>query len=331
MRRRTLLGGLVATATGAVTGYATTRQQPAAAGSRAALTDVMASTKTSRLAPRDVTAYVPPAGWAPAHRHAVGLRDFGFARGADRPLPTRVWYPATGSADHAVTAAATPAPGPYPIVLFSHGLSSQPNDYAELLTAWARAGFVVAAPIYPHTSYGTADLNTYDIANQPADASAVLTQLLALNGGGDPLSGHLDAGRVGAAGHSAGGITTAGLFSAARDARLKAGLLLAGTDFRSAPFTGAPAALLMVHGTRDDTVAYAAGRTVFAAVPWSRALLTVTGGGHEIAAGDIAAVTATTTEFLRWSLYGDPHARRRLPVRAALGGVATLDDQLGGY
>ena len=329
MRRRTLLGGLVATATGAVTGYATTRQQPAAAGIRSALSDVMSSTTTSRLTPRPVTPYTPPAGWAPAHRHAVGRRDFGFARGADRPLPTRVWYPATGSPAGPVTTAAVPARGSYPVVLFSHGLSSQPNDYTELLTAWARAGFVVAAPIYPHTSYGTAQFNTYDIVNQPADASAVLSQLLALNGGGDPLSGHLDAGRVGAAGHSAGGITTAGLLSAERDTRLKSGILLAGTDFRSAPFTGAPAALLMVHGTRDDTVAYAAGRTVFAAVPWSRALLTVTGGGHEIAAGDIAAVTATTTEFLRWSLDGDPDARRRIPAKAALGGVATLDDQLG--
>ena len=328
MRRRTLLAGLVATATGAATGYATTRPQAASADSRSQPTDVMSSTRTSRLAPRAVTAYVPPAGWAPAHRFAVGVRDFAFARGADRPLPTRVWYPATGSAGLTPTAAPTAARGAYPVVVFSHGLSSQPSDYAELLAGWARAGFVVAAPIYPHTSYGTADFNTYDIVNQPADAGAVLTQLLALNGG-DPLSGHLDAGRVAAAGHSAGAITTAGLFSAARDSRLKAGILLAGSDFRSAPFTGDPAALLMVHGKRDDTVAYGAARTVFAAIPWSRAMLTVTDGGHQIAGGDIAAVATTTTEFLRWSLDGDVAARRRIPARAAIGGVATLEDQLG--
>jgi hypothetical protein len=83
-----------------------------------------------------------------------------------------------------------------------------------------------------------------------------------------------------------------------------------------------------VHGIKDDTVAYAAGHTVFEAVPWSRGMLTITDGGHEIAAGNIAAVSGSTTEFLRWSLYGDPAARRRLPVRAAIGGVATLADQL---
>jgi hypothetical protein len=212
--------------------------------------------------------------------------------------------------------------------LFSHGLSSQPNDYAELLTAWAQAGFVVAAPLYPHTSHGTADFNSYDIVNQPADASHVLSLMLALNGGSDPLGGRLDADRLAAAGHSAGAITTTGMFSADRDARLKAGVVLAGTDFRSTPFRGAPAGMFFVHGVKDDTVAYAAGHTVFEAVPWSRAMLTITDGGHEIAAGDIAAVTTSTTEFLRWSLYGDVTARRRIPAKAAIGGVATLEDQL---
>jgi dienelactone hydrolase len=328
MRRRAVLSGLLAAVAGAAATGVAIGQQPARAAGKSGESDIMGSTTSSVLRPRPITPYVPVAGTAPGRRFAVGLRDFGFARGADRPLPTRVWYPATGSPGGAVTTAAAPASGPFPLVLFSHGLSSQPNDYAELLTAWARAGFVVAAPLYPHTSHGTADFNSYDIVNQPADASSVLTSMLALNGSADPLSGKLDPGRVAAAGHSAGAITTTGLFSADRDERLKAGVVLAGTDFRSTPFVGAPAGLLFVHGVKDDTVAYAAGHTVFEAVPWSRAMLTITDGGHEIAAGDIPAVTATTTEFLRWSLYGDPEARRRIPVKAAIGAVATLEDQL---
>jgi dienelactone hydrolase len=319
---------MVATVAGAAAGGLATGEQPAGAAARSGQSDIMGSTTTSALAPRPVTPYVPVAGSAPERRFAVGLRDFGFARGADRPLPTRVWYPAGGSPGDPVTTAAAPAHGCFPLVVFSHGLSSQPNDYAELLTAWARAGLVVAAPLYPHTSHGTAEFNSYDIVNQPADASSVLTSMLALNDSTDALRGRLDADRAGAAGHSAGGITTTGLFSADRDERLKAGIVLAGTDFRSAPFSGSPAGMLFVHGVKDDTVAYTAGHTVFEAVPWSRAMLTITGGGHEIAAGDIAAVTATTTEFLRWSLYGDPAARHRIPVKAAIGGVATLEDQL---
>lgn len=328
MRRRAVLSGFLAAAAGTAVAGVAIAQEPARAAGKSGESDIVSSTTTSVLRPQPITPYVPVAGTAPERRFAVGLRDFGFARGADRPLPTRVWYPATGSPGGAVTTAAAPAPGRFPLVVFSHGLSSQPNDYAELLTAWARAGFVVAAPLYPHTSHGTASFNSYDIANQPADASSVLTSMLALNGSADPFSGHLDPDRLAAGGHSAGAITTAGLFSADRDPRLKAGVVLAGTDFRSTPFAGAPAGMFFVHGIKDDTVAYAAGHTVYEAVPWSRAMLSITDGGHQIAAGNIPAVTATTTEFLRWSLYGDAAARRRIPAKSAIGGVATLEDQL---
>jgi hypothetical protein len=39
-------------------------------------------------------------------------------------------------------------------------------------------------------------------------------------------------------------------------------------------------------------------------------------------------VAETTVEFLRWSLYGDPAAKGRLPAAAARGGLARLDDNL---
>jgi hypothetical protein len=39
-------------------------------------------------------------------------------------------------------------------------------------------------------------------------------------------------------------------------------------------------------------------------------------------------VTETTVEFLRWTLYGDAEAKRRLPTDARRGGLATLDDHL---
>jgi dienelactone hydrolase len=211
------------------------------------------------------------------------------------------------------------------VVVFSHGLLSQPADYTALLSGWARAGFVVAAPLYPHTSLGAAGYNAYDIVNQPADASAVLDQVLALNFQAGPLRGRLDPTRLAAAGHSAGGITTAGLFSAHRDTRLKAGIVLAGTDFLGTPFSGPPAALLFVQGRLDRTVTHRAATTVFNAVPWSRAMLTVTAGDHQTTDAELPAVGGTGAAFLHWSLYGGLPA---LAGPAALGGVATLDDQL---
>lgn len=305
MRRRTLLLGL---ATAAGTGGGLAVAAPSAAASSAA--DIFATTKTSALPPRAVTPCPPVAAARPAPVTSVGRQDYVFAR-AGRSLHTRVWYPV--------------GPGPYPVVVFSHGLHSQPDDYAALLIRWALAGFVVAAPLYPHTSLGAAEFTAYDIVNQPADASAVLSQVLELNAVAGPLRGRLDPTRLAAAGHSAGGITTAGLFSAHRDNRLRAGIILAGTDFLGTPFSGPPAPMLFVHGRLDRTVSYQAARTVFAAVPWSRAMLTVTDGGHQTLAPEFNAVGGTGAEFLRWSLYGGTPG---LAAAAAQGGVATLDEQL---
>jgi dienelactone hydrolase len=334
MRRRTLLlglaAGMAATVTGCSSGSAevpspASNRTPAAAPSA---NGPFASVNRSPLLPRTVTPYAPAAGTAPAGAFAVGRRGWAVTRGPDRPLTVQTWYPAAGGAGAAPIADATPAPGRFPVVLFSHGLTAAPDDYADMLARWAQAGFVVVAPRYPHTWRDATDYDPGDVVNQPADASYVLTQVLALDRSSDPFAGRLDPDRVAAAGHSGGGITTAGLFSSSRDDRLKAGIIQAGTDLAGASFQGATAALLFVHGRRDDTVRYDAGHTVFEATPWSRAMLTITDGGHTTTGADFAAVTGTSTDFLRWSLYGDAAAKTRIPVSAAVGGVATLEDQL---
>jgi fermentation-respiration switch protein FrsA (DUF1100 family) len=334
MRRRTVIANLTAAAAGGLVGCSV--RQPTATPPGATVPSgtvpsatptthapALSATASSSLAPRTPEPYVPPPGTAPAHTFAVGVRDLDFNR-VGRPLPVRVWYPTPGTPGGSPARGATPATGPFPLVLFSHGLTAQPQDYAPMLIRWARAGIVVAGPTYPHTHYQAPEFNPADIVNQPADASYVITQLLA----GGPLRDHLDPGRLGAAGHSGGGITTVGLFTGARDPRLKAGVVLAGTDLGGAPFTGPPAALLFVHGKRDRTVTYAAAHAVFKAVPWSRAMLTVTNGGHLTNGREFEAVAGTSTAFLRWALYGDPAARVELPSRAAVGHVATLEDDL---
>jgi fermentation-respiration switch protein FrsA (DUF1100 family) len=274
-------------------------------------------------------AATPPAGRAPARTFAVGTRKLSLSRGKDRPLPTTVWYPAVGTAGRAPARGLAPATGPFPVVLFSHGLTAQPSDYSAMLTRWARAGFVVAAPAYPYTSTGVPKFSPLDVINQPADASAVLTAVLALNSkAGDALRGKINTDRVAAAGHSAGGITTVGLFTGSRDDRLDAGIVLAGRRVLAAPFRGTPAPMLFVHGKRDRTVAYADGLAAFKAVPWPRAMLSITEGGHLVNGGDYEAVAGTTVEFLRWSLYGDRAAKARIPARAATDKGAKLIDEL---
>ncbi|SCE90557.1 Alpha/beta hydrolase family protein [Micromonospora matsumotoense] len=283
--------------------------------------------KASAPAPR------VPAGTAPAEAFAVGVRQLKLNRGGDRPLPVTLWYPARGTAGEAAQRNATAATGRFPVVAFSHGLDGRPVDYQVLLTRWAAAGFVVAAPTFPHTGKGT-DGSVLDVLNQPADVSYVLDKVLALDAkAGDQLRGRLATDRVGAAGHSAGGVTTIGLFTTGRDERLRAGVVLAGTGLGvGTAFAGAAAPQLFVHGQADEVVDYAAGKAVYDAVPWPKAMLSLPRGDHGRALlGDgpaLRVVADTTIEFLRWSLYGDEAAKGRLPASAARGDVAVLDDRL---
>ncbi|MEV0943030.1 alpha/beta hydrolase family protein [Micromonospora wenchangensis] len=274
-----------------------------------------------------------PAGTAPTRAFAVGVRQLTLNRGGDRPLPVTLWYPARGTAGGAAQRDAPVAAGRFPVVAFSHGLDGRPTDYRALTTRWTAAGFVVAAPMFPHTGKGT-DGSVLDVLNQPADVSYVLDEVLALDvKAGDPLRGRLATDRVAAAGHSAGGVTTIGLFTTGRDERLRAGVVLAGTGLGvGTAFAGAAAPQLFVHGRADEVVDYAAGRAVYDAVPWPKAMLSLTRGDHgRILLGDDTAlrvVSDTTIEFLRWTLYGDAAARDRLPASATRGDVATLDDRL---
>ncbi|HEX5740405.1 MAG TPA: chlorophyllase [Pilimelia sp.] len=255
---------------------------------------------------------VLPARAVPAGGYAVGQRTLAVRRG-ERQLAVTLWHP-RGAAGAA----------PWPVVLFSHGLGGVPADYGPLLRRWAAAGLVVAAPTYPRTSRGTR-LEPLDVLAQPADATAVLDRVLALDrAAGDPLRGRLDTRRVAAAGHSAGGITTIGLFTTQRDPRLRAGIVLAGSTLGlSVPYTGRPAPLLFVHGQQDTIISYATGRAAYDAVPWPKALLTIPDGDHgqTLRAGrgrTFDAVAEATLAFWHHALYGDPTAAARLRPPAAV-------------
>jgi fermentation-respiration switch protein FrsA (DUF1100 family) len=303
--RRTVVKALGAAAATAALGACTTAPAPAQV---AAPTAAKPTTKPTAKPTTNPAAKPRPKTTAPAKTFAVGVRDLKLARGTDRPLPTTVWSPT--------------AAGKFPLILFSHGFTARPSDYADLLVTWAKAGFVVAAPAYPHTAAGVADYNVLDVINQPADAAYVITQVLA------KVGNRVDRQRIAAAGHSAGGITTLEMFSGNRDDRLVAGVVLAGRQILAIPFTGPSAPLLFVHGKLDDTIAYADGRAAYDAVPWPKAFLTVTKGGHVTTPADFGVVATTTTDFWRWSLYGDSAAKARLPRDAAAGKVATLANHL---
>ncbi|MER7166594.1 alpha/beta hydrolase [Micromonospora sp. NPDC000207] len=260
---------------------------------------------------------------APERAYAVGVRTLTLDPGSARPLPVTVWFPAEGT---------EVADGRFPVVLYSHGLRSLPELHAALTTRWAAAGFVVAAPTYPHTNRHAARFSREDVRHQPADGWRVIRHLVRLDARrDDPLAGHLDVRRVAAAGHSAGGFTTAGMFSAGHHPRLRSGIVIAG-GARVGGFTGPDRPTLFVHGSADPIVTASVGRAAYQRVRGPSAFLSLLGQGHGeyLTPGrpGFSQVLATTTDFLRWTLYGDAAAGRRIPGDARLPGVTAFDDRL---
>ncbi|MEU7870680.1 chlorophyllase [Dactylosporangium sp. NPDC049140] len=241
---------------------------------------------------------LPPSGLSVSSQQVTYTRQ-------GRSLRTVIWSP--------------DRPGRYPAVLFSHGLNGTPESFAPLLKSWAAAGFVVIAPAYPNTSRGAASFDVYDVLNQPADATYVLSQVLS-----GQLGKRIDSDRLAAAGHSAGAITTVGLFTESRDTRLRAGVILAGSGLGvGTDFQGTPAALFFIHGDADPLVTYESGKATYDQVPWAKAMLTIPGGNHDDpylspAAAAYQTVTKSTLQFLRLELYGDQAARSSFTPTAEL-------------
>jgi dienelactone hydrolase len=148
----------------------------------------------------------------------------------------------------------------------------------------------------------------------------VITAVLNLDSQpGDLLAGHLDPARVGAAGHSAGGFTTAGLLSGTtHDRRLRGCVVISG-GLISGPLSGPATPVLFIHGDADRVVKYAKGRAAYDPLPWPKGFLTLVGGNHT---GPVSspAVMATMVDLLRWSLYGDATAKSRLASDATVTG-----------
>lgn len=302
---------------------------------------------------------------APERPYAVGITQFTVDPDGPRPLPVTVWYPvdlppSPGPATDAPTgttptppypgrsgpgrpavapnpatqtgptvwAGAPVAAGRFPVVVYSHGLRSLPALHAPLTSRWAAAGLVVVAPTYPRTNRRARTFSRDDVRNQPADAWRLVRHLVRLSTrAGDPLGAHLAMDRLAAAGHSAGGHTTLGMFAYAPPVPLRAGIVIAGGRSVVGPVRPL-APVLFVHGAADRIVPQSIGRAAYARCLGPAAFLSLLGQGHgeylNPGRPGFAQVIATTTDFLRWTLYGDRAALHRLPADAAAPDTTTF-------
>ena len=148
-----------------------------------------------------------------------------YANTGPRPLETVIWYPAAAGAVASVQPEpdsftrgmfviepnAPKAPLPegnqrFPLIVLSHGTSSLAYSMGWLAWFLASHGYIVAGVNHHGNTVAEPQMLPQGFVlewDRPRDLSVLIDKMLA-----DPKFGpHIDAGRIGAAGHSAGGAT----------------------------------------------------------------------------------------------------------------------------
>ncbi len=126
-----------------------------------------------------------------------------------RDLPVKIYSPKSGN-------------GPFPVIIFSHGLGGSREGYEYLSEHWAARGYVCV-----HLQHTGSDTTVWRDAinegrnaamrkavgdirnsvNRPQDVSFAIDELERLNVGKSRWHGRLDLNRIGVAGHSYGAFT----------------------------------------------------------------------------------------------------------------------------
>lgn len=256
-----------------------------------------------------------------------------------RTLLTVIRYPAAGPAG-GVDLPGAPLrrdAGRFPLIIFGHGFAVTPRPYAALLQAWARAGYVVAAPYFPlENGAAPGGPDESDLVNQPRDVSFLITRLLAAGapGSGSYLAGALNTREVGVSGQSDGGETalTAAYDRDFLDRRIRAAAILSGAKIPGIPGFTFPAAsppLLATQGTADTVNPPSFTHAFFDVAPSPKFLLRLFGADHlgpyTDAQPQLAIVERVSIAFFDRYLRGRRSAVAQLQRAGRVPGVASLE------
>lgn len=254
-----------------------------------------------------------------------------FEGDPDRTIPVEVWYPAdpAATAPEQVDAPLDGSGGPYPLIVFAHGLSSARRQSASYTQHLASHGYVVAAPDFP-LSKGSAPggPRLAAVIEQPRDVSFVIDSLLAFNEEeGHLLEGVIDEEAIGLTGHSLGGLTTLlTAYGPYRDERLDAIVPLAAVAcFLTEDVVGETSVpALNIGGSMDLIVDPGWIRRGYDVANPPRYWVELAGGSHIWFADlEIRDDSPVVTAFLIEGRVGSTIAEDAVAVADAIGGQVT--------
>jgi predicted dienelactone hydrolase len=179
----------------------------------------------------------------------------------DREVPVKIFYPATGT-------------GPFPVVIFSHGLGGTREGYAYLGEYWAAHGYVSVHLQHPGSDDGIFKNggarhlertlrevieNPTNSYNRALDVSFAIDELAKLNRDSSPFQNRLDLSHIGMAGHSFGAATALIIsgeqipFVGAKyaDPRIKAVIAMSPPIFDGLRFDDIHVPVFVMTGTKD--------------------------------------------------------------------------------
>jgi dienelactone hydrolase len=228
--------------------------------------------------------------------------------------------------------------GPFPLLVFAHGFMDHPREFTELTTAWAEAGYVVAAPAFPLTRIDAAGgPNAADFPNQPADVRFVIDEVGRLSEEeGHELTGRVDLERVGVAGHGLGVTTVLAptFHSCCHDDRIDAAMALSGILIDlDGVYEFADTPVMVLFGRADEFLPPTTGTDLYGRAQAPKLLVTIAGGTHYQPYQDGThpadeAVAAATTRFWDHYVSGEGAVNDVLGA-AAVDGVTTLQHDVG--
>jgi dienelactone hydrolase len=181
------------------------------------------------------------------------------------------------------------AHGPYPIVLYAHGVGGFRSNNESLLTHWASRGFVVLAANHAAQTLTSLWAGTSGGSNVQFDLELIRSRLFALDGELQFLAGHADSTRLALAGHAAGASGAAGVTQSAN-----VHLLLAGGSLVPSAI---PASALFVGADRDEVVTSSQIRDRYLAASPQRRLVVLANAGHH-SVTDVCTLRLTGGDLL---------------------------------